>query len=153
MRFSIKIALAIIIIFLGIQFIKPPRNYSTSIASSDISMVLDMPDSIKVILTNACYDCHSNNTRYPWYSNIQPVGWLLAYDIKKGKEELNFSEFGAYSQRRQVSKLNGIANSIEGNIMPLKSYRIMHKPARLSVDEKSALINWSQKVIDRTEQK
>lgn len=152
MRFSIKIILAIIIIFLGIQFIKPPRNYGTSIASSDISMVLDMPDSIKVILTNACYDCHSNNTRYPWYSNIQPVGWLLAYDIKKGKEELNFSEFGAYSQRRQVSKLNGIVNSIEEDIMPLKSYRMMHKSARLSSNEKSVIINWSKQIIDSIRQ-
>lgn len=152
MRFSIKITLAIIIIFLAIQFIKPPRNNSTDIASSDISMVLDTPDSIKVILTNACYDCHSNNTRYPWYSNIQPVGWFLANDIKKGKEELNFSEFEAYSQRRQLSKLNSIVNSIEDEIMPLKSYRMMHKSARLSSKEKSVIINWSKQIIDSIRQ-
>ena len=72
----------------------------------------------------------------------------MAYRIKQAKNELNFSEFGAYSQRRQISKLDGIANSIKDNIMPLKSYKIMHKSAQLSTDEKSLLINWEQQSID-----
>jgi len=82
------------------------------------------------------------------YSNIQPMGWLMAYHIKQAKNQLNFSEFGSYSQRRQVSKLDGIVNSIKDDIMPLKSYKIMHKSAQLSTDEKSLLINWAQQSID-----
>ena len=116
--------------------------------TTDISKVITIPDTVLTLLKNACFDCHSNNTDYPWYSNIQPIGWLMAYHIKQAKNELNFSEFGAYSQRRQISKLDGIANSIKDNIMPLKSYKIMHKSAQLSTDEKSLLINWEQQSID-----
>ena len=72
----------------------------------------------------------------------------MAYHIKQAKEDLNFSEFGSYSQRRQINKLDGIANSIKDDIMPLKSYKIMHKGAQLSSNERSLLINWAQQSID-----
>ena len=97
--------------------------------TTDISKVIAIPDTVLTLLKNACFDCHSNNTDYPWYSNIQPMGWLMAYHIKKAKSQLNFSDFGSYSQRRQLSKLDGIANSIKDDIMPIKSYKIMHKSA------------------------
>ena len=77
----------------------------------------------------------------------------MAKDITKAKNKLNFSEFGTYSQRRQLSKLDGIANSIKDDIMPLKSYKIMHRPAQLGTDEKSLLINWAQQSIDSMQQK
>jgi hypothetical protein len=143
-----KILLTIGIVFIVIQFIRPVHNKSGQVLTTDISKVITIPDTVLTLLKNACFDCHSNNTDYPWYSNIQPIGWLMAYHIKQAKNELNFSEFGAYSQRRQLSKLDGIANSIKDNIMPLKSYKIMHKSAQLSTDEKSLLINWEQQSID-----
>jgi hypothetical protein len=114
----------------------------------DTSKVITIPDIVLTLFKNACYDCHSNNTDYPWYSNIQPMGWLMAYHIKQAKKELNFSEFGSYSQRRQLSKLDGIVNSLKDDIMPLKSYKIMHKSAQLRADEKSLLINWAQSSKD-----
>jgi hypothetical protein len=77
------------------------------------------------------------------------MGWLMAYHIKQAKEELNLSEFGSYSQRRQLSKLDGIANSIKDDIMPLNSYKIMHRSAQLSSEEKSLIINWAHQSIDR----
>jgi hypothetical protein len=80
--------------------------------------------------------------------HIGASGGNIAHHIKQAKNELNFNEFGTYSQRRQLSKLDGIANSIKDEIMPLKSYGLMHKPARLSTDEKSLLINWAQQSID-----
>jgi hypothetical protein len=76
------------------------------------------------------------------------VGWLLAYHIRKGKNELNYSEFGSYSPRRQLSKLNGIINSIRDNIMPLPSYKLMHKNSILSINEKDLLIKWAQEASD-----
>ncbi len=106
--------------------------------------MVTVADSVKVILRNACYDCHSNNTDYPWYSNIQPIGWYLANHITKAKEDLNFSEFGGYSTRRQKSKLDAIGDEISNNGMPLPSYRLLHKNARLSENEKTLLINWTQ---------
>ena len=136
--------LTIGILFIAIQFIRPARNESEQVLSSDISKTLTVPDSVQVILKNACYDCHSNNTKYPWYVNIQPTGWLMAKHINQAKVELNFSEFGSYSSRRQISKLNGIGNSIKDNIMPLSSYKLMHKNAQLSTKGKILLINWAQ---------
>ncbi len=131
-----------------IQFIRPVCNKSSQPLTSDISKVITIPDTVGILLKNACYDCHSNKTDYPWYSNIQPIGWFMAYHINQAKNELNFSEFGTYSQRRQLSKLDGVANSLKDDIMPLRSYKIMHKCARLDADEKSLLINWAQRSAD-----
>jgi Haem-binding domain len=145
---SKKILLAIGIVLIVIQFFRPTPNKSHQVLDTDISKMVAISDSVLSILKNGCYDCHSNNTHYPWYWNMQPVSWLLAKHIRKAKEQLNFSEFGSYSQRRQLSKLNGIANSIKDNIMPLPSYRIMHKNAQLSTNEKALLINWAQQSKD-----
>jgi hypothetical protein len=136
------------ILFIALQFIRPVQNKNGLVLSTDISKVISIPDTVRTLLKDACYDCHSNNTDYPWYSNIQPMGWLMAYHIKEAKNQLDFSEFGSYSQRRQLSKLDGIANSLKDDIMPLKSYKIMHKSAQLSTGEKSLLINWAQQSID-----
>ena len=148
MRLIKKIGLALLFVFIVIQFIRPARNKSDQVLPTDITKLVVIPDSVQVILKNACYDCHSNNTSYPWYMNIQPMGWLMAKHIRQGKEALNFSEFGTYSPRRQLSKLTGIANSIRDDIMPISSYKWMHKSARLTKDEKELLINWVQRSKD-----
>ena len=148
MRLIKKIGLALLFVFIVIQFIRPARNKSDQVLPTDISKLVVIPDSVQVILKNACYDCHSNNTSYPWYMNIQPMGWLMAKHIRQGKEALNFSEFGTYSPRRQLSKLTGIANSIRDDIMPISSYKWMHKSARLTKDEAALLINWVQRSKD-----
>jgi len=141
-RIAKKILLISGILFIALQFIRPVHNKSGQILTTDISKMAAISDSVLSILKNGCYDCHSNNTYYPWYSNIQPMGWLMAYHIKKAKSQLNFSDFGSYSQRRQLSKLDGIANSIRDDIMPLSSYKWMHKNAQLNKYEKTLLINW-----------
>lgn len=148
MKLAKKILTVIVIAFVAIQFFRPDRNIDSKASSSDISGVFSMPDSVKVILQNACYDCHSNNTRYPWYINIQPAGWWMSGHIAEAKDNLNFSEFGGYTQRKQISKLEGVAGVIEKDIMPLRSYKMMHKSARLSSDKKNLLINWAQRSAD-----
>lgn len=143
-----KIGLSLLVVFIAIQFIQPVRNKSDRISATDISKIVSIPDTLQIILKNACYDCHSNNTNYPWYSNIQPMGWLMAKHIKQGKAVLNFSEFGNYSPRKQLSKLTGVANSIKDDNMPLASYQWIHKNARLDTIEKALLINWVQQSKD-----
>jgi len=143
-----KILIVIGIGFVAIQFVQPSHNKSDKVLSTDVLQTFVVSDSVHVILKNACYDCHSNNTNYPWYANIQPMGWLITKHIKKGKEELNFSEFGSYTPRRQLSKMSGIANSIKDDIMPLLSYKLMHKNAQLGAKEKVLLINWVQQSKD-----
>jgi len=143
-----KIAGALLIVVVLIQFIQPARNRSSEISSLDLIKTVNVPGNIQSILKTACYDCHSNNTNYPWYSRIQPFGWLLAGHIRKGKGELNFSEFDSYSTRRKISKLNGIANSIKDGTMPLNSYTMIHKDARLSKEDKILLIDWATRTKD-----
>ncbi len=147
MSLKLKILLATGIAITAIQFIQPVHK-NTRTPATDILNIVNIPDSVQSVLKIACYDCHSNNTRYPWYSTIQPVGWLISHHIIKAREELNFSEFGSYSQRRQISKLDGIANSINDDIMPLPSYKLMHKNAQLSAHEKVLIINWARQSKD-----
>lgn len=143
-----KILLGLLIVLILIQFIQPVRNKSTALLSTDITKTINVPGHVQDILKASCYDCHSNNTNYPWYSRIQPFGWLLARHIRNGKAELNFNEFGSYSLRRQISKLNGLGNSVKDGTMPLSSYTMIHKSARLSKEDKSLLIDWAERTKD-----
>jgi hypothetical protein len=133
---------------LGIQFIRPEHNVTQQATETDINQILPVPEQLKSILKRSCYDCHSNNTRYPWYAEVQPFGWWLARHIKEGKEELNFNEFGNYSPRKQQSKIKAIANSVEDRTMPLGSYTFIHPNAKLSATEKTMMITWMRNTRD-----
>jgi len=148
-----KILLGLLVIFVIIQFVQPVRNNSGQAMPNDISKLVVMPANVQGILKKACYDCHSNNTIYPWYTNIQPLHWFMDYHIKSGKEELNFNEFGTYTPRRQQSKLRSIENSLKDGTMPLSSYTLIHRSAILSEAEKMLIINWVQKSKDSLNKK
>jgi hypothetical protein len=148
MRWVRKIALALLAVFIMIQFVQPTRNLNADTLSTDLAKTYPIPENLHVILKVSCYDCHSNSTSYPWYSRIQPFGWILAKHIREGKSELNFSEFGSYSLRRQRSKLKGIGNSVRDGSMPLRSYSLFHKGARLSKPDKELLIKWAEQLAD-----
>ena len=148
MRLSGKIFAGIFLVLVIIQFIQPKRNVDDSVQPGDIGKILNVPANIQKMLQTSCYDCHSNYTNYPWYFRIQPLGWWLAGHIRKGKAELNFSEFGSYSVRRQISKLNGMGNSIRDKEMPLKSYILVHKNARLSDLQREMIIDWAIRTKD-----
>ena len=143
MKRRTKILLVLLFGLIVIQFIQPAKNQSAEILSPDLTKALNVPGGIQKLLKTACYDCHSNNTSYPWYSRIQPFGWMQARHINNGKAELNFSDFGSYSARRQISKLTEIVNSVKDGTMPLGSYKWMHKDARLSQEQKDSIINWA----------
>lgn len=145
--------LFILVIFIIIQFIQPVRNQSLKIYASDISRAYQVPENVQILLKNSCYDCHSNNTLYPWYTSLQPAGWWLASHIKEGKKELNFNEFSNYSSRRQQSKLKAIASSIKDETMPLPAYLLMHKSAELSEPDKELLLNWIEIIQDSVRNK
>lgn len=147
-----KTLIVLFVVFIAIQFIHPASNSSKSVQRDDILSHFDIPPKVADILKTSCYDCHSNNTRYPWYVNIQPLGWFLASHVKNGKEDLNFNEFASYPKRRQLSKFKSIRNSIKDGSMPLASYTLLHKDAKLSEDNKSLLILWTTIVIDSLSQ-
>jgi hypothetical protein len=143
-----KIAIGVIVVFVLIQFVRPEKNMSSTMTSQGVTQVVNVTTGVQRLLKTACYDCHSNNTNYPWYSNIQPIGWWLANHIKEGKRELNFDEFASYSKRRQQSKLKAIAESIKDGSMPLSSYMLIHRNAKLSKDDEQTIIDWAEKAKD-----
>ena len=143
-----KTILAFGVVFITIQFMQPAHNKSGQVLPAAFAKVYAVPNNVQSILQNACYDCHSNNTVYPWYSNIQLVAWMLKRHIDNAKEKLNFSEFGSYSSRRQISKLKGIAGQIKNDEMPLSSYKWMHKKANISKKEQLLIMNWMNKTTD-----
>lgn len=143
-----KILLVLLILFIAIQFIQPAHNKSGQVLPTDFAKIFVVPNNVQILLQNACYDCHSNNTSYPWYSKIQPMAWLMASHIKNGKAKLNFSDFGSNSNRKQITKLKEIANQIKDDEMPISSYKAMHKKANLTKEEKSLIMYWMNKTAD-----
>lgn len=137
-----------LVVIVGIQFIPSRTNNNRETSPSDFITVNRVPENIGNILHTSCYDCHSNSTNYPWYSRIQPIGYFLQNHIDKGKAELNFSEFGTYSERRQKSKLRSMASQIEKDEMPLKSYLIIHHEARLSLGNKRVFLDYLTSLQD-----
>ncbi len=137
-----KILLSILLVLIVIQFFHPSKNQSTELLSTDITKVHNVPETVMTILKTSCYDCHSNNTVYPWYNNIQPVAWWLNNHVKEGKEHLNFSDFGSYSEKKAKHKLQEVKEVIEENEMPLTSYTIIHRDAQLNDAQKKQVIDW-----------
>ncbi|HVB79794.1 MAG TPA: heme-binding domain-containing protein [Candidatus Binataceae bacterium] len=137
-----KPALATLIAFgvavLAAQLITVERvNPPTSLGSP-----LAPPAQIEALLTRACYDCHSNQTRWPWYSHIAPVSWLVARDVALGRKELNFSEWGSYYPQTRRRKLQWIGRVLREGSMPPWAYRLMHPRARLTGAERATLERW-----------
>jgi len=142
MKIVKTVLLLLLVIFVIIQFIRPEKNTGSPDLSKDISTALPVPENVTVILRESCYDCHSVETRYPWYFEIQPVGWWLDDHIKDAKKHLNFSDFAGTSLRRQYHKLEEITEQIDLDEMPLPSYLITHRHASLTLEQKDLLNAW-----------
>lgn len=139
------IALLLAVVVVIVQFIRPEKNTaSPQGTSNDISASFNVPGEIATTLRTSCYDCHSNETRYPWYAEVQPVGWWLNDHITEAKGHLNFSEFGKYRLRRQYHKFEEIAEQLQADLMPLPSYLILHGGAKLSPEAKQQLLAWAE---------
>jgi hypothetical protein len=141
-----KSLIGLLAVFIIIQFFRPLKNVSTAATPDDIFNHYAAPDSIKSLLLTSCYDCHSNNTSYPWYAEIQPLAWWLSHHIEEGKGELNFSDFEAFNVRFKSHKLNEVIELVKNEEMPLKSYLISHSEARLSPAQRLGIIKWADQV-------
>ena len=139
-----KILLGLLVVFIVIQFIRPARNQSNAQSPNDITAIYPVPENVQQVLQRACNDCHSNNTTYPWYANIHPLGLWLQNHINEGKEHLNFSEFGTYAAKKQAHKMEEVAEMVEKDEMPLPSYTWIHHDAKLSKEDKDILLAWSK---------
>jgi hypothetical protein len=147
MRIFKSILLVLLVIFLAIQVFRPAKNLSGA-TTNDISTLYTVPEDVKVILAKACNDCHSNKTKYPWYSEIQPVSWWLSNHVKDGRRHMNFNEFATYRVAKQYKKLEECIDEVKDGAMPLSSYTILHKDAVLTDAEKQTFFAWVNSVRD-----
>ena len=133
-----KILYILIATFVIIQFFRPERN----LGERETENTIFVSNEVGTILQTSCFDCHSNYTVYPWYTNIQPFGLWMNHHVNEGKEELNFSEFETYSLKRKLHKLEEIKEMVDESEMPLPSYLWIHGEAELSADQKAVLSKW-----------
>lgn len=138
-----KILIAFAIILLIIQFIRPEKNIAAAPSKDNIATHYATPDNVKKILERSCNDCHTNTTKYPWYASIQPVGWWLADHVKEGKSELNFDAFMTYKPKKARHKMEEVNEMVKEGEMPLSSYTIVHRDAKLTQEDKLVLADWA----------
>ena len=131
-------AAAAIVVAALIQFVPVRRDNPPVVAE------VEAPREVKAILERSCYDCHSNRTRWPWYSRVAPVSWLVAYDVREGRDELNFSDWPAYDLEKQDDLLKHITKQVERGKMPLPIYLTMHAGARLTVADRRVVLDWAR---------
>ncbi|WP_317170408.1 heme-binding domain-containing protein [Galbibacter sp. BG1] len=132
-----------LLVLIVIQFFPPSENKSDTTPPTDLLLVENTPGKVEAILTNVCYDCHSNNTIYPWYAEIEPVSYWLASHIEEGKEHLDFSQWDLYSAKKKAHKLEEVAEAVTEGWMPLDSYKWMHGDANLTEEESKAVADWA----------
>ncbi len=151
MRFLKKILMGLVVALVVIQFIPQQKNIAAGVSANNIAAVYTTPEEVKTILASSCNDCHSNNTTYPWYNNIQPVGFWLAHHVNEGKEKLNFDEFADYSPWKQYHKLEETEEMLTEAEMPLSSYTFIHKNAALNKGQEQVLIDWTKSIRKQME--
>lgn len=131
-----------LVLFISLQLIPTSRPENRDENINDLIINNQIKPEVKVILKNSCYDCHSFETNYPWYSMVAPTKWLVYRDTKVGREALNFSDWEAYSKLEKIKLLGQISEEIENDEMPMKIYTSIHGDATLSIDDKSNLVTW-----------
>lgn len=140
-----KVLLLILVAFILIQFVRPEKNESKNEMNA-MGTVMEIPVEVTKIIQTSCADCHSNSTNYPWYSEIAPASWYLAQHVKEGKEHLNFSEWTTYNKDQQEHILKDIKEVLNEREMPLKSYLLIHKEAKLTENQYQILYDWANTV-------
>jgi len=145
MQKIIKILVVIgIVTFVVIQFFQPEKNISEDV-KNHIFTQEQLPEIVQQTIRSSCLDCHSNNTKYPWYDRIAPVSWMVNKHIIQGKDELNFSEWGEFDAYDKIVALEDIRQEIEQKTMPLKAYVMIHREAKLSEEQVAAMLAWIDK--------
>ena len=138
--------LVILVVFIGAQVYRPDRSNPPSTPGA--SLVAHATPEVAAILDRACRDCHSNETRWPWYTNVSPTSWLVANHVHHGREHLNYSEWTAIDEDDRDKLLGGICSLAERGRMPLPSYLLIHRDAKLSPADVKTLCAWTEKMRD-----
>lgn len=141
----LKITIIVLVVaFLIGQFIRPDFTNPPVVEAETLNASTVVPADVQYVLARSCTDCHTNQTRYPWYSKITPFNWFLADHISEGRDEMNFSVWNTYKADKKVRKLEELCDQVEHGAMPLPSYLWIHRDAVLSESEKLLLCNWAK---------
>jgi hypothetical protein len=148
MKRALKIIVVVLFIgFIVIQFIRPDMTNPPVVPEQTLEASTQIPENVQAILTRSCADCHTHNTVYPWYAQISPFSWFLAFHIDDGRDHLNFSEWAKLEDRRKKRKLEEVCEQVETREMPLPSYLWIHTDAAMSDEEIRILCDWTKAEI------
>jgi len=139
-----KLALSGAALLLAIQLVPVARSNTPLNPANVIYAGEVVPSQVRSILDASCQNCHSNQTVWPWYSYVAPVSWLLVHDVKKGRSQLNFSEWNTYSAKRKEQKLEEICEQVMNGDMPDNTYLLIHRGAQLSQQQREDICTWAQ---------
>ncbi len=139
-KISLYVILAVIIL---IQFIPAGRPETKNSRENDLLYNNQVPEAVADMLKTSCYDCHSYEIKYPWYSYVAPVSWLVARDIREGLKELNFSEWESQSKMDKAKNLDNMTDEIKEGDMPMPIYTIIHRNAKLTDEQRQQLVDWA----------
>lgn len=132
-----------ILLFVGAQFVRPERVNPAAVVGQSLEEHARVPPEVAGMLKRSCMDCHSNRTDWPWYSNVAPASWFVTDHVNHGRRHLNFSRWGDYDRRRAGSLLEGICETAQSGFMPLDSYTLVHRGARLTPADVKTLCGWA----------
>ncbi len=139
---------SIIIVAVVIQFFPSGLPEINNDNENDILLNNNVPENVKSMLRTSCYDCHSNETVYPWYAYVAPVSWLVSWDIRNGHKKLNFSEWESLDKIKKAEHLDDMSEALKNKEMPLPIYLLMHSGAKLSPEQRQTLVNWTENFAD-----
>ena len=141
--------ISLVVVIIGIQFIPANRPANSQDLSQDLISNNQIPENIQKILKNACYDCHSEQTEYRWYAYVAPVSFLVARDVKEGREHLNFTQWEKLDKSKKAKALDEMAEEVEEGDMPMPIYLITHPEAKLSDEDKKAFNEWTENFAEQ----
>ena len=137
--------LAVVLVL--IQFYRPDSNHSSyESAVNEFIQQNNVSSEVESVLKTSCFDCHSNHTSYPFYAQVAPISFWINHHVEEGKEHLNFSDWNNYSIKKKLHKLDEIIEEIDEHEMPLGSYTLIHRNAKLKEESSKLLINWSKEL-------
>jgi len=138
------IAIILFAAFVAVQFYRPDQTNPPIVEAENLKATTAIPENVNQILMRSCNDCHTNETTYPWYSNISPFSWLLAEHIEEGRRELNVSVWNTYSAKKKRRKLDEVCEQVTSDAMPHNQYLWIHRDALLSPEDKKILCDWAE---------
>ena len=133
----------LLLIVVALQFVRPERTNPPVDPTARMQVHVQVPADVQAILDRSCRDCHSNETRWPWYSAVAPMSFLLVHDVTEGRDELNFSEWSDYDAETEGKQLQHICEEVRDGDMPIQAYALVHPQAKLSSQDVERLCQWT----------